>query len=165
MIISHISSLNEVQLFCQNAQGLNWDSLIDPSGRVYFKLENIEIYSTPNFMTNGVCSIEIYEDELLKYSEEYEFSELNQNQYINNIIDFINKNNLLKTIIERKLYSLGNSFLASLLSDIWIEDPKKDYISDLDHDDLVREILDYVDNSVSSGNFSYQDWYQDILSS
>ena len=96
MMITKESNLFEVQSFIRNIRiPRSWKLYNDPSGSMYFKIKNLEIYSTPNFIEKGVCSIEIYKEELLIHSTEYKFNKMTEKDFILKMITYVNSKRIL----------------------------------------------------------------------
>ena len=53
--------------------------------------------------------------------------------------------------------------LALLLRDIWIEDERKEILNDLDKDEIIVHISDWVSLLVKEGDYTYQSWYSAIF--
>lgn len=68
-------------------------------------------------------------------------------------------------LLVNRLENEDCSFLSDILSDIWVEDERKESINDLDKNGLVREISHFVSEGVRDGSWSEKSWIKDVLDS
>jgi len=64
--------------------------------------------------------------------------------------------------LEDRLDALLDCDLASIVEDIFIEDEDMSS-SDLDHSDMVGEIIEWVESGVTAGNWTEESWIAEIL--
>ena len=51
--------------------------------------------------------------------------------------------------------------LFDVLIDIAVEEPSlKEAINDFSRDDIIEHILEFVENGVAHGDFTYEGWYE-----
>jgi hypothetical protein len=66
--------------------------------------------------------------------------------------------------LEDKLRNEDASTLADVLYDIWVEDPRREDISDLDKEDMIGNIAKWVEDGVKQGHWTERSWFDEIFS-
>jgi len=65
--------------------------------------------------------------------------------------------------IHDQLQKLSADRLRNILSDIWINDERREDINDLDTYDLIVNITEWVDNGIKQGLWTEDSWIMDVL--